>query len=245
MRYLKIWGLKRSGTNFMRYVLEGNFRDVRALADVCGWKHGTISEVPESRWRHWYPEQSRPVKPIEDDLLAEILDAYLGGLVDHVMVVRNPYDWLVSSLRWRRGPGLERASDSLIASRVNRWVSWVAEALAFRERMLTRSECAGLWHLEALDLDHVRRCYALEWKPGRNEAPDLPSRPLLPTGDLREGHGMMRRDGPRFDHSRAARDRAAYSPAKLALVNGELRKSSTVIEAIGYEIKEESLQCET
>lgn len=68
---IKQFGLHRSGTNFLRVILQENYH-VSVLADEGGWKHGPY-EVPER----------------------------LGRELDCVICVKNPYAWLVSLHKYR------------------------------------------------------------------------------------------------------------------------------------------------
>ena len=68
---IKQFGLHRSGTNFLRVILQENYQ-VSVLSLEGGWKHGPY-EVPER----------------------------LGREVDCVICVKNPYAWLVSIYNYR------------------------------------------------------------------------------------------------------------------------------------------------
>lgn len=63
---VKEYGLHRSGTNFLRVLLQENY-EVRVLTNIGGWKHGPF-ELPEQ----------------------------LGREVDCLISIKNPYAWLLS-----------------------------------------------------------------------------------------------------------------------------------------------------
>lgn len=71
VRYIKLHGLQRSGTNFINFLIANNFKNVRCLVNVAGWKHG-----------HW----CAPMMTGED--------------MDLVVTVKNPYSWLVSVYKY-------------------------------------------------------------------------------------------------------------------------------------------------
>jgi hypothetical protein len=68
---IKQFGLHRSGTNFLRVILQENYH-VEVLSREGGWKHGPY-EVPKR----------------------------LGRELDCVICVKNPYAWLVSIYNYR------------------------------------------------------------------------------------------------------------------------------------------------
>ena len=64
---IKIYGLQRSGTNYITHLLNTNFQNIKVLVNAGGWKHGTYN-VPFC----------------------------LGREVHCVCMVKNPYAWLRS-----------------------------------------------------------------------------------------------------------------------------------------------------
>lgn len=64
---IKVYGLQRSGTNYITHLLNTNFQNVKVLVNIGGWKHGTYN-VPFC----------------------------LGREVHCICMVKNPYAWLRS-----------------------------------------------------------------------------------------------------------------------------------------------------
>lgn len=67
IQYIKIFGLQRSGTNYLTDLINRNFKNTRVLVNIGGWKHGTYCAP-----------------------------YVLGQEVDVVVLVKNPYSWLRS-----------------------------------------------------------------------------------------------------------------------------------------------------
>lgn len=67
VRYIKIYGLQRSGTNFAADLLNRNFKNTKALVNIGGWKHGTYAAP-----------------------------YILGKEVDVLVIVKEPFAWLRS-----------------------------------------------------------------------------------------------------------------------------------------------------
>tara|TARA_B110001450_G_C17296553_1_gene349659 strand:- start:290 stop:511 length:222 start_codon:yes stop_codon:yes gene_type:complete len=45
--YFKIYGMKRTGTNYISTILVNNFLDTKVFMNVGGWKHGKIIQIPD------------------------------------------------------------------------------------------------------------------------------------------------------------------------------------------------------
>ena len=46
IHYIKIFGLQRTGTNFLTDLINKNFKKTKVLVNVGGWKHGTYHTPP-------------------------------------------------------------------------------------------------------------------------------------------------------------------------------------------------------
>jgi hypothetical protein len=75
IEYIKIHGLQRTATNYFSYIVDQNFKNCKSLVNIGGWKHG-----------HYCAPWS------------------LGREVHILVVVKNPYSWLVSFYRYLNPP---------------------------------------------------------------------------------------------------------------------------------------------
>jgi hypothetical protein len=66
IEYIKIYGLQRSGTNFISHLINENFPTAKALVNLGGWKHG-----------HYFVPWA------------------MGEELHCLTIVKNPYAWLV------------------------------------------------------------------------------------------------------------------------------------------------------
>jgi hypothetical protein len=64
---VKIHGLQRSGTNYLAHLIANNFEDTKLLVNVAGWKHGPY-----------------------------VAPWILNKEIHVVVIIKNPYSWLVS-----------------------------------------------------------------------------------------------------------------------------------------------------
>jgi hypothetical protein len=130
LRFIKQYGERRTGTNFVRLLLRLNFPDTNVLMHVLGDKHSapapldeiwkTVRERPEAAWDFvhgaTFAAPAESTTPEDKLLLQEIrrlaqpiAEAFAGGDLRYVVSVREPYAWIVSLSRylgWTRG--LER-----------------------------------------------------------------------------------------------------------------------------------------
>lgn len=67
VEYVKIYGLQRSGTNFITHIINENFDNTKVLVNLGGWKHGYYA----APW-------------------------IIGQEVHIAVVAKDPYAWLVS-----------------------------------------------------------------------------------------------------------------------------------------------------
>jgi len=97
VEYVKIFGLQRSGTNYLSHLLNENFENTQALVNVGGWKHGFYA----APW-------------------------ILGKEVHCMGITKSPYAWLVSMYNYwgpnrkaNIGPDLRGVSfESFVKNRV-------------------------------------------------------------------------------------------------------------------------------
>ncbi len=108
MKYIKQYGIQRSGTNFMRAVFEMN-TDCRVLSNIGGFKHGKIVNATNPRI----------VKTeISKEEIAEIDKMLQEGIIPSAVIVRNPYSWMLSIARYYNN----KISKSFIDEQIKRYI---------------------------------------------------------------------------------------------------------------------------
>ena len=108
MKFLKIYGLQRTGTNCMEWLMRNNFAHLHVFKDgnVLGWKHGRPPEVIDWSGMDW---DNQPIIPgiIEDYKLSikglehEIQKAFDSDEILYLICVRDPYSWLHKNVNLR------------------------------------------------------------------------------------------------------------------------------------------------
>jgi hypothetical protein len=109
--FLKIFGLERSGTNYLQWLLAANFRGARLLVDETGWKHGPVPESIDWSGKDWHdprwpPEKALPfvrrrLEALGARGIAAIDRAFGSRRFLYVFLVKDPYAWYLSYARFR------------------------------------------------------------------------------------------------------------------------------------------------
>ena len=93
MKYLKIYGLQRSGTNFLKYLIEQNF-DCFVLQNWLGWKHGRVVFLKENE---------QMVRDLCHCELTPEQKAYIKfSNTPRIAIRKNIHAWLVSYQRYKK-----------------------------------------------------------------------------------------------------------------------------------------------
>lgn len=101
MKYIKIWGEKRTCTNIAQWVINNNFKDVEVLVNELGWKHKPINEV-NWKMRNWKSPQGFG-KPIVTKKQLEVLcQLYKNNEIFYILCSKDPIAWYVSFCRYMK-----------------------------------------------------------------------------------------------------------------------------------------------
>jgi len=226
--FIKLYGIERSGTNYLAWLLNENFLDVRVLNNLLGWKHGTqpLDETaanPElwadPRWmaRTVNPYWNQP-SALADHVTNEMTAAVRDRTIRIVAIVKNPYAWYVSYKRkWEDVP-------------VEKW----RIANACHLRMCCEWPLAAMVRYEDLlhDLDGTLAIVGqrLSLSPAHDVFRDC-GVALRPQDDLT---WQQQRDGEAFDATYYRERR--YMDELTASEKRRIRKAATpkLMKALGY-----------
>jgi hypothetical protein len=97
MRYMKVFGIQRSGTTFMRELCRANFVDLTVYTNEFGWKHTSPRKYKSfKKWVHRYKNSSKKFK-----LFNNVLNSVLNGnRFESIIIIKNPYSWYHSIKKW-------------------------------------------------------------------------------------------------------------------------------------------------
>jgi hypothetical protein len=93
-KYIKQYGLERSGTNYIRALIEENIEDVRVLSNLFGHKHKTYTSINYKNYNH---KEDQEVKTeLDDETLNFIKEQFINNQIYYLITVKEPYSWIVS-----------------------------------------------------------------------------------------------------------------------------------------------------
>lgn len=92
MFYFKIYGQKRTGTNYLTALFLNNFLDTKVFMNIGGWKHGKFVEYPNKN-NLLNTVDKRTKDEIEVD---ETLNLFVEKKVNFIIIIKNPYMWIKS-----------------------------------------------------------------------------------------------------------------------------------------------------
>ncbi len=132
MRYFKQYGAKRTGTNYLRSLLEKNFDDITVLMHTLGGKHGTPVDLFHylSKFSNDYigfTEAASAAVPAENSLpfndaqrtfmklhASALAEAVKKQQLHFLISVKNPYAWINSMFKFHH---------LKIHTKKNRWMA--------------------------------------------------------------------------------------------------------------------------
>jgi len=158
--------MKRSGTNYTKWLLQENFRDVRVLSELLGWKHGKHHHDIDWTGKTWadpHHEQSEQERLSLVSMVTDgIRQAAEAGNIRYIATSKNPYAWWSSYLNF-----LERPEPMIDVRRaVIKWnelhANWLDIPLVCATRLALVVRYEDL--LTNLDdtLDHIKSVMSLE-----------------------------------------------------------------------------------
>lgn len=97
MKHFKVYGCKRSGTNYISALLEKNFSNAKVFMNLGGWKHGPFTEYPNVR--QLYDSVDHPTRMAMINETGKYMDLFKNSEVNFFACCKNPYTWVLSFCR--------------------------------------------------------------------------------------------------------------------------------------------------
>jgi hypothetical protein len=92
VKYFKIYGQMRTGTNYISFLIKNNFLDTNVFMNIGGWKHGKLIEFPNNIELVNYVD-SITKNNIE---INKTIDLFKNNNVNFLVIIKNPYMWINS-----------------------------------------------------------------------------------------------------------------------------------------------------
>lgn len=108
MIYVKQYGMKRSGTNYTRWLLQENFVNVQPLSEILGWKHGPHPDNVDWTGKSWadpfHPQAESETQALVAMVTDDIYKAVISNQIRYTITTKNPYAWWCSYVRFTERP---------------------------------------------------------------------------------------------------------------------------------------------
>jgi hypothetical protein len=119
MKYIKQYGCHRSGTNFLKMLIEENFDNTRVLNLILGSKHSPFNY--EEALKYEVPENKK--LNFEKKEIDEIKNQLKNKELFFVVIIKNPYSWLASYHKYRSMKKKQNIilTDKLISKWLGEW----------------------------------------------------------------------------------------------------------------------------
>jgi hypothetical protein len=93
--FIKIYGLMRTGTNYISSLLKLNFKNTFVFMNVGGWKHGYFIKYPNNKnVLNSVDKKARRIYHKQ-----KLIKLFRLNKVKFIIMIKNPYKWLLSVLK--------------------------------------------------------------------------------------------------------------------------------------------------
>ena len=92
VKYFKIYGQIRSGTNYISSIILNNFSDTKVFMNVGGWKHGKLIEIPNVIEL----VDTVDINTKNNIEIDNTIDLFTNNKVNFLVIIKNPYMWIHS-----------------------------------------------------------------------------------------------------------------------------------------------------
>jgi hypothetical protein len=113
IKYFKIYGQQRTGTNYISTLLLNNFLDTNIFMNLGGWKHGNLIE---------YPDCIELVNTVDTTTknnieIDKIIDLFKNNNVNFLVIIKNPYMWINSMSIYKK----QQITSSFVIEYITIW----------------------------------------------------------------------------------------------------------------------------
>jgi hypothetical protein len=111
MVYFKQYGAERTGTNYLKRLIELNFKDVEVFASILGWKHGMYQTRNNERCKcpsheEWVNEKTKEgiTYSVDNHKIKHSPSTLLEVCkqLNYLISIKSPYSFVLSFKKFRR-----------------------------------------------------------------------------------------------------------------------------------------------
>lgn len=92
VKYFKIYGQIRTGTNYISSIILNNFSDTIVFMNIGGWKHGKLIEIPNVIEL----VDTVDINTKNNIEIDNTIDLFTNNKVNFLVIIKNPYMWIYS-----------------------------------------------------------------------------------------------------------------------------------------------------
>ncbi len=100
--------MKRSGTNYTRWLIQNNFINIQPLSEILGWKHGPHPDNIDWTGKSWadpfHTQAERERQALMVMVTDDIREAVVSESIRYTITTKNPYAWWCSYSRFTERP---------------------------------------------------------------------------------------------------------------------------------------------
>ena len=150
-KIVKIYGEKRTGTNYLTTLILTNFIDTTVFMNVGGWKHGKFIETPNKT------NLLNTVDRITKDKINvdETISLFTTKQVKFIIIIKNPYMWIKSMSEADRKP----ITPAFVKDHINFWNDHYSDYMKY-----IQNETALLVKYESLLIDPIGTMNSIKTK---------------------------------------------------------------------------------
>ena len=113
IKYFKIYGQQRTGTNYLSALIINNFLDTTVFMNIGGWKHDKIIEFPNN-----IELVNKVVQITKNNIdIDKTIDLFTTKNVNFLVIVKNPYMWINSISVYKQ----EKITREFIIKNISIW----------------------------------------------------------------------------------------------------------------------------
>jgi hypothetical protein len=111
--YFKVYGQKRTGTNYISSTILHNFMNTKVFMNVGGWKHGKLIKVPdETNLLNTVDEYTKNNTNINNTI-----NLFRHRKVNFIVTIKNPYMWISSISKFEN----KQLTSKYVTKKINLW----------------------------------------------------------------------------------------------------------------------------
>lgn len=120
MKFIKQHGLERTGTNYIKALIESNIKDVRVLSNLFGLKHEKYNKINYKDYN--FKKDKNVLTDLTHNEVELIKKHFTNDELYYIITIKNPYSWVISynNCKWikpNRGP----LNEEKIIRYMDRW----------------------------------------------------------------------------------------------------------------------------